>query len=109
MLNILSQLFIWIFWIFGLYCFINDCFLKKFDKCMENKVTCVIIAKDAENEIEEYIRKIKPLNNNVVAIDLKSSDDTLRILEKLENENINLKTLNIDEGQEYLKELLNSA
>ena len=109
MLNILLQLFIWIFWIYGLLCFINDCILEKFSKNLENNVSCIVIAKDAENEIEEYIRKIKCINNNVVAIDLKSKDDTLKILEKLENENVNLKILDINEGQEYLNELLNSV
>ena len=61
--------------------------------------------KNVENGIENYIRELKfskNFYNNLVVIDLESTDDTLEILRELEKENINMKILTKSEGKEYL-------
>ena len=64
-----------------------------------------MLVKDAEEGIESYIREIslgRNFYNNLVVIDLNSEDETVKILEELKNENINMKILNKEEGIDYI-------
>ena len=72
---------------------------------LEENVKLIMTVKDVENGIENYIRELNFGNNfynNLVVIDLGSQDDTLCILKELEEENLNLKILDKEEGKEYL-------
>ena len=72
---------------------------------VEKNVKLIMTVKNVENGIENYIRELKfskNFYNNLVVIDLESTDDTLEILRELEKENINMKILTKSEGKEYL-------
>ena len=71
----------------------------------EENVKLIMLVKDAEEGIESYIREIslgRNFYNNLVVIDLNSEDETVKILEELKNENINMKILNKEEGIDYI-------
>ena len=64
--------------------------------------------KDVEDGIENYIRELsvgKNFFNNLIVIDMESRDDTVKILKELEDENINLKILEKQDGKVYLEEM----
>lgn len=98
---------LWCFAIYGMLVMIQEILkVTSYDKIKEN-VKLIMLVKNAEDGIENYIREIslgKNFYNNLVVIDLDSEDDTVKILEELENENINMKVLTGEEGKEYLIE-----
>ena len=73
---------------------------------IEENVKLIMTVKNAEEGIENYVREIsmgRNFYNNLVVIDLNSTDETLSILRELEKENINLKILDEKEGKKYLE------
>ena len=105
MLGMIIYGLIWCFAIYGILVMLQDITRKTtYTKIAEN-VKLIMTVKDAEDGIENYIRELNFGNNfynNLVVIDLGSQDDTLCILKELEEENLNLKILDKEEGKEYL-------
>lgn len=105
MLELVIYAVIWCFAIYGMLVMIQEVIkVTSYDKIKEN-VKLIMLVKNAEDGIESYIREIslgKNFYNNLVVIDLDSDDDTIKILEELENENLNMKVLSKEEGEEYL-------
>lgn len=59
--------------------------------------------------IEDYIRRLNfssNFYNNLVVIDLDSEDDTRNIISKLEEEGMNIKFLEREEGMEYFDKMI---
>lgn len=96
---------IWCFAIYGILVMIQDITRNFTYQKVEENVKLIMTVKNVEDGIENYIRELKfskNFYNNLVVIDLDSTDDTLDILRELEKENINMKILNKKEGKEYL-------
>lgn len=96
---------IWCFAIYGILVMIQDITRNFTYQKVEENVKLIMTVKNVEEGIENYIRELKfskNFYNNLVVIDLDSTDDTLDILRELEKENINMKILNKMEGKEYL-------
>lgn len=109
MLDFVVQLIIWILCIYGLFSIIQDCVNFNTYKKIEENVKFVMTVKNVENGIEEYIRELtygRNFYNNLVVIDLDSTDDTIQILHRLEKEKFNMKVMNKDEGMEYLSNMV---
>ena len=93
------------FAIYGILVMIQDITRYYTYQKVEKNVKLIMTVKNVENGIENYIRELKfskNFYNNLVVIDLESTDDTLEILRELEKENINMKILTKSEGKEYL-------
>lgn len=96
---------IWCFAIYGILVMIQDITRSFTYQKVEENVKLIMTVKNVEDGIENYIRELKfskNFYNNLVVIDLGSTDDTLDILRELEGENINMKILTQTEGKEYL-------
>lgn len=96
---------IWCFAIYGILVMIQDITRSFTYQKVEENVKLIMTVKNVEDGIENYIRELKfskNFYNNLVVIDLGSTDDTLDILRELERENINMKILTQTEGKEYL-------
>ena len=96
---------IWCFAIYGILVMIQDITRNYTYQKVEKNVKLIMTVKNVQNGIENYIRELKfskNFYNNLVVIDLESTDDTLEILRELEKENINMKILTKSEGKEYL-------
>lgn len=96
---------IWCFAIYGILVMIQDITRSFTYQKVEENVKLIMTVKNVEDGIENYIRELKfgkNFYNNLVVIDLDSTDDTLNILRELEKENINIKILTKTEGKEYL-------
>ena len=107
MLEVIVYGLIWCFAIYGILVMIQETTRKSTYKKIEENVKLIMTVKNAEEGIENYIREIsmgKNFYNNLVVIDLNSTDETLSILKELEKENINLKILNESEGKKYLEQ-----
>lgn len=106
MLEVIVYGFIWCFAIYGILVMIQEITRKSTYRKIEENVKLIMTVKDAEDGIENYIRELsmgRNFYNNLVIIDLNSTDDTLSILKELEKENMNLKILNQSEGKNYLE------
>lgn len=96
---------IWCFAIYGILVMIQEITRSCTYQKVEENIKLIMTVKDVENGIENYIRELKfgkNFYNNLVVIDLGSTDDTVEILRELEKENINIKILTKDEGKKYL-------
>ncbi len=106
MLEIIVYGFIWCFAIYGILVMIQEITRKSTYRKIEENVKLIMTVKDAEDGIENYVRELsmgRNFYNNLVIIDLNSTDDTLSILKELEKENMNLKILTQSEGKKYLE------
>ena len=105
MLEMIIYGLIWCFAVYGILVMLQEITRKSTYRKIEENVKLIMTVKDVENGIENYIRELNFGNNfynNLVVIDLGSQDDTLCILKELEEENLNLKILDKEEGKEYL-------
>lgn len=106
MLEVIVYGLIWCFAIYGILVMLQEVTRKSTYRKIEENVKLIMTVKNVEEGIENYVREIsmgRNFYNNLVIIDLNSTDDTLSILRELEKENINLKILNETEGKEYLE------
>lgn len=109
MLNFVVQLIIWILCIYGFFSVIQDCVNFNTYRKLEENIKFVMTVKNVENGIEEYIRELtygRNFYNNLVVIDMDSTDDTLEILHKLEREKFNMKVLEKEEGKKYIQDMV---
>lgn len=108
MFDIILYTVIWCLCIYGIISILQDINRANTYKKIEENVKLIMTVKNVEDGIENYIREIlfgKNFYNNLVVIDMDSTDDTLCILKELEQENVNMKILTKEEGKEYLKNL----
>lgn len=97
---------IWCFAVYGILVMIQEVTRNNTYRKIEENVKLIMTVKNAEEGIENYVREIsmgRNFYNNLVVIDLNSTDETLSILRELEKENINLKILDEKEGKKYLE------
>lgn len=108
MLETVIYVIVWCFFVYGILCLIQDIYRNSTYKKIEENVKLIMIVKNVENGIENYVRELslgRNFFNNLVVIDLESCDDTLEILRELEKENINMKILNKEDGKKYLENI----
>ena len=106
MLEIIVYGLIWCFALYGILVMIQELTRKSTYKKIEENVKLIMTVKNVEDGIENYVRELsmgRNFYNNLVIIDLNSTDETLSILRELEKENINLKILDEKEGKKYLE------
>lgn len=106
MLEIIVYGLIWCFAIYGILVMIQELTRKNTYRKIEENVKLIMTVKNVEDGIENYVRELsmgRNFYNNLVIIDLNSTDETLSILRELEKENINLKILTEQEGKNYLE------
>lgn len=106
MLEVIVYGFIWCFAIYGILVMIQEITRKGTYKKIEENVKLIMTVRNVEDGIENYVKEIsmgRNFYNNLVVIDLNSTDETLSILKELEKENINLKILDEKEGKKYLE------
>lgn len=99
---------IWCFAVYGILVMIQEVTRNATYHKIEENIKLIMTVKNVEDGIENYIRELsygRNFYNNLVVIDLNSSDDTLNILKELEKENINMKILTEEEGKKYLENL----
>ena len=100
---------LWCFAIYGILVMVQEILkVTSYDKIKEN-VKLIMLVKNAEDGIENYIREIslgKNFYNNLVFIDNDSKDNTLDVLHELIREEFNIKVLNKKEGKEYLEKTI---
>ena len=104
MLEIIVYGLIWCFAIYGILIMFQEVIMSNTHKKIED-MNIILTVKNAENGIETYIRNLMlegVVCKDLIVIDLDSSDETMCILRKIENENSNIKVLNKKEGENYI-------
>ena len=108
MIDFIIQTLIWCMALYGMICLIGSIYQNYTYSKIKSNVKLVLIVKNAEEGIENYVKELKygkNFYNNLVIIDMNSEDKTVEILKELEKETINMKILNEKEGKEYLEHL----
>ena len=109
MLNFIFEVILWVFFLYGVLSAVQDYINYNTYKKIEENIKLVMAVKNAENGIEQYIRELtcgRNFFNQLVVVDLDSTDDTGKILQKLEKEKYNMKVLDKKQGKEYLNEMI---
>lgn len=109
MVETIIYIVIWCFSVYGFFSLIQDINRNSTYRKIEENVKMVMIVENVENGIENYVREIscgRNFYNNLVVIDLESKDETLKILKQLENECLNIKILNKEEGKKYIDKVV---
>lgn len=110
MLNFIVEAVFWCFCIYGILSLIKDIIEEHTYKKIQKNIKIILTVKDVESGIENYIRELKfgkNFFNNLVVIDLDSVDNTVEVLNAIEKDCINMKTLTREEGIDYINEILN--
>lgn len=110
MLKFILEILFWSFCIYGILSLAKDIFDCNTYNKISDRVKLIITVKDVEDGIENYIRELnlgKNFYNNLAVIDLDSKDNTIDILKELQKDSINIKILNREEGNNYLKNAIN--
>lgn len=110
MLNFIVEAIFWCFCIYGILSLIKDIIEESTYKKIQKNIKIILTVKNVESGIENYIRELKfgkNFFNNLVVIDLDSVDNTVEILNEIEKDCVNMKTLTRREGIDYINEMLN--
>ena len=109
MLNFIVESIFWCFCIYGILSLVKDIIEEHTYKKIQKNIKIILTVKDVESGIENYIRELKfgkNFFNNLVVIDLDSVDNTVEVLNAIEKDCINMKTLNREEGKIYMNRIL---
>lgn len=110
MLNFIVETIFWCFCVYGILSLIKDIIEEHTYKKIQKNIKIILTVKDVESGIENYIRELKfgkNFFNNLVVIDLDSADNTIKVLNEIEKDCINMKTLTRIEGIDYINKILN--
>lgn len=109
MLNFVVRLVVWILCVYGVFSIIQDYIQSHTYRKIEENIKFVMTVKNVEDGIEEYIRDLtygRNFYHHLVVVDMDSTDDTLKILHRLEREKFNMKVLEKEEGKKYLQNIV---
>lgn len=116
MLDFIFRGIVWVLAIYGLIELIkNIIYTYTYTNLKPNGIYIIVAVKNQENKIEGFMRTMlfrviygKEENiKNIIAVDLNSTDETKKILEKLSNEYENIKVSNWKECKELFDNIDN--
>ena len=111
MLDFLINAIFWILALYGLFELIkNIIYICTYTNLKSDGIYVIIAAKNQENKIEGFLRTLffrimygkEECIKDVIVTDLNSSDDTMKILSKLEKEYEGIKITNWKECKEVI-------
>ena len=111
MLDFLINAIFWILALYGLFELIkNIIYICRYTNLKSDGIHVIIAAKNQENKIEGFLRTLlfrimygkEECVKDVIVTDLNSSDDTMKILSKLEKEYEGIKITNWKECKEVI-------
>ena len=111
MLDFIINGIFWVLALYGLFEIIkNIIYICTYTNLKSDGIYVIIAAKNQENKIEGFLRTIlfrimygkEECVKDVIVTDLNSSDDTMKILEKLSKDYDGIKVVNWKEGKEVI-------
>ena len=111
MLNFIINGIFWVLALYGLFEIIkNIIYICTYTNLKSDGIYVIIAAKNQENKIEGFLRTIlfrimygkEECVKDVIVTDLNSSDDTMKILEKLSKDYDGIKVVNWKECKEVI-------
>mgnify|MGYP005787696645 FL=1 len=111
MLDFIINGIFWVLALYGLFEIIkNIIYICTYTNLKSDGIYVIIAAKNQENKIEGFLRTIlfrimygkEECVKNVIVTDLNSSDDTMKILEKLSKDYDGIKVVNWKECKEVI-------
>lgn len=100
--------------IYGSICLIKEIIrIYTYNKNQKNGIYFIIAVKNQEDNIEEFVRTTlfriiygkEESINNITLVDLKSKDNTKKIIEEIARENENINVLDINEYKKIIEDM----
>ena len=106
-MSFVLQVIGWIVFIYGFFSLVQDIMLEATCKKINHNMKIIVLATDLENNLENFSRELSDIKRkngykNITLIDMEKSDNIHNIIDKLEEDEINLRVLNREEGEEYI-------
>ncbi|MDO5557083.1 MAG: hypothetical protein Q4G05_02410 [Clostridia bacterium] len=113
MIEFIWSIIFWVCFLYGLIEIVKGVFFSIYTKSKNQGIHIIIAVKNQENKIEGFFRNVmfnflykkEESIDKVLVVDLGSTDDTQKILRKLQEEYNNLLLLNWRECKEYIERI----
>lgn len=118
MAEVITNSLLWIFALYGLFEIIkNIVLLKEYTNFKANGTYIIIAIKNQEDEIEGFMRSLifkylydrEEIVQNIMVVDLNSTDNTKKILMKLEKDYEFIKVIDWKDCEELIKSVEQST
>lgn len=110
-MTFILEVFVWVLALYGLLEIVKDLInISKINDIEKKGIKHLMFVKNQEENIEGYLRTYllkrvvdnKIYNDDVLVIDLESTDNTKKILKKLEEETNEIKCISIEQVDELI-------
>ena len=106
-MNFVLQVIGWVVFIYGFFSLVQDIILEATCKKLNHNMKIIVFAKDLENNLENFSRELADIKRkngykNITLIDMEKNDNIHNIVDKLEENEINLRVLGREEGEKYI-------
>ena len=106
-MNFLLQVIGWVIFIYGFFSLVQDIILEATCKKLNHNMKIIVLATDLENNLENFSRELADIKRkngykNITLIDMEKTDNIHNVINKLEEEEIDMKVLSRTEGEEYI-------
>ena len=106
-MSFILQVIGWVIFIYGFFSLVQDIILEATCRKLNHNMKIIVLAKDLENNLENFSRELADIKRkngykNITLINMEKNDDIHNIVNKLEEDEINLNVLTREEGKEYL-------
>lgn len=111
MLEFIINTVVWTFAFYGLFEFIkNIIYLCTYTKCKYDGINLIVTVKNQEEKIEGFLRSLifkilygkEDAINNIIVADLKSEDNTKKIVQMLSHDNDMIKVVSWKECKDII-------
>ena len=108
-MSFLIQVIGWVLILYGFLSLIQDIVFEISFKRINHNMKIIVLAKNLQDNIEDFSRELLDIKRrngykNITLIDLEERDDIHKIIDTLEENEINMKVLAGKEGEEYIGE-----
>lgn len=108
-MSFVLQVIGWILFLYGFFSLIQDIEQEIAVKKLNHNLKIVVLAKNLENNLEDFSKELIDIRRkngykNITLIDMESND-VHKIENKLEEDEINMKVLNKEDGEKYIDRL----
>lgn len=108
-MSFVFQVIGWILFLYGFLSLIQDIIFEISSQKVNHNMKIVVLAKNLENDLEIFSRELGNIRRrngykNITLIDMEEGDNIHNVINKLEEDEINMKVLNREEGEEYIGE-----
>ena len=97
----------WVIFVYGFLSLAQDIFNEITYKRISHNMKIVVFVKKMEENLDNFVKELSIIKKNngykqIIVIDLEEKDDLEKIVTRLENDEVNIKLMDKEEGEVYV-------